>query len=218
MWRTRTSDFGLEAEDAALVRRMRAGDEAAFAEFFDDNFQSLYRFALSRLGRDSVLAKEIAQATFAKAFEKLGTYRGEAPLFSWLCAICRFEISGHFRRVERQPRLVSAVDEEGALRDAVQSAPAVSDDPERELLRAEVASMVHLAVDQLPPRYATVLESKYTLGLSVREIAEQLGTTAKAVESLLSRAREAFRDGFQGLSRQPIADLHAVGSAVGRKP
>ena len=80
---------------------MRAGDEAAFEEFYDSYFQALYRFALARLGQDAELAKEMAQATVCKAIEKLSSYRGEAALFSWLCTICRFEISGHFKRERR---------------------------------------------------------------------------------------------------------------------
>jgi RNA polymerase sigma-70 factor, ECF subfamily len=206
MWRQGSAP-GYQSDDAALVRRLRAGDEAAFEEFFEGNFHGIYRFALSRLGHDAGLAKEIAQATLVKAFEKLATYRGEAPLFSWLCSICRFEISGHFRRESRRPRLVSALDQSQETRGALESLRALGGDPEQQLLRAELAGMVHLAVDHLPPRYASVLESKYSLGLSVREIAEQMGITPKAVESLLSRAREAFRDGFSSLTGASGAGL-----------
>lgn len=179
---------------------MRAGDEAAFEEFYDSYFQALYRFAQARLGQDAELAKEMAQATVCKAIEKLASYRGEAALFSWLCSICRFEISGHFKRERRSPPQADLLGESGALRDVLDALPAL-DDPENELLRREVARLVHEAVDHLPSRYGQVLEWKYSDGLAVKEMADQLGMTPKAVESLLTRARLAFRDRFASLTR-----------------
>ncbi len=183
-----------------LVRRMRAGDEAAFEQFFEAYFHPLYRFALLRVAQDVELAKEMTQAALCTAIEKLGTYRGEAALFTWLCSICRFEISGHFRRARRLPPAVDLVEDGGPLRGVLDSLAADVDDPENALLRREVARLVHVTVDHLPPHYGQVLEWKYSDGLSVKQIAERLGTSPKAAESLLTRARQAFRDGFASLS------------------
>ena len=218
MWPKRNPDLELQPDDGALVRRMRAGEEAAFEEFFEGNFHGLYRFALLRVGHDSGLAKEVAQAAICKAFEKLGSYRGEASLFTWLCSICRFEISAHFRRVRRSPPLVSTFAEDAETRGVLESLHCGGDDPERHLLRTEVAVMVHGIVDHLPPRYAQVLESKYADGLSVREIAEQMGITPKAVESLLSRARQAFRDAFANLAGPLVSNLRPAAPGTGREP
>ena len=96
--------FAARPDDRALVRRMLAGEDAAFEEFFAASFQGLYRFALVRVGHDADLARDVAQAAICKGIERLATYRGEAPLFSWLCSICRFEITGHFRRLGRRPQ------------------------------------------------------------------------------------------------------------------
>jgi len=189
------------ADDRALVRRLRAGDEAAFEEFFDASFHGLYRFALIRLDQDSDLAREVAQAALCKAFEKLHTYRGEAPLFSWLCSICRFEISAHFRRERRSPPRVPLTADSVEARGALESIRFERDDPESQSVRREVARRVHLTLDHLPPHYATILEWKYTDGLSMKEISDRMGVSAKAVESLLSRARAAFRDGFSSLGQ-----------------
>ncbi|HEV8580972.1 MAG TPA: sigma-70 family RNA polymerase sigma factor [Thermoanaerobaculia bacterium] len=200
MWPKKPSEPGLQPEDRRLVQRLRAGDEEAFERFFDAYFHAIYRFALARLGQETDLAKEIAQATLCTAFEKLHTYRGEAALFSWLCSICRFEISGHFRRERRLPPQTDLVEEGPLPRGVLESLAAGCEDPENELLRREVARLVHLTVDHLPLHYGQVLEWKYSEGLSVKQIAEQLGVSPKAVESLLTRARQAFRDGFASLA------------------
>lgn len=190
--------FDPESEDRLLVRRMRAGDEEAFEQFFESYFHPLYRFAFGRVGQDAELAREIAQATICKAIEKLDTYRGEAALFSWLCAVCRFEITGHFRRAQRSPPCVDSMEEGRTLRGVLEALPADLDDPEHGLLRREVARLVHATLDLLPPRYGHILEWKYSDGLSVKQIAERLDISPKAAESLLTRARQAFRDGFAG--------------------
>lgn len=200
MWPRKPDKPDPQSEDRALVRRMRAGDEGAFEQLFEAYFQSLYRFALTRVDQDVELAKEMAQATFCKALEKLDTYRGEAALFSWLCSICRFEISGHFRRVQRLPPPLQLIEDGDPLRGVLESLAADTADPESALLRREVARLVHVTIDHLPPHYSKVLEWKYSDGLSVKQIAERLETSPKAVESLLTRARQAFRDGFASLA------------------
>jgi DNA-directed RNA polymerase specialized sigma24 family protein len=80
-----------------------AGDEPAFEEFFAAYFPRLFRFALPRVGGDEDAAEEATQAALVKAIEKLHTYRGEAALFTWLCAICRNEIVTIQRRTHREP-------------------------------------------------------------------------------------------------------------------
>lgn len=200
MWPRKPGEPDPQSEDRALVRRMRAGDEEAFDQFFETYFQPLYRFALARVDRDVELAKEMTQATLCKVLEKLDTYRGEAALFSWLCSFCRFEISAHFRSARRQPPALHLIEEGDPLRGVLESLAANTDDPESALLRREVSRLVHVAVDHLPPHYGRVLEWKYSDGLSVKQIAERLETSPKAVESLLTRARQAFRESFASLA------------------
>ena len=52
----------LNYRDLKLVRRLRAGDERAFAEFFGECFPRLYRFAIARMKQDADGAEEVAQA------------------------------------------------------------------------------------------------------------------------------------------------------------
>ncbi len=178
-------------EERALVDRMLAGDEAAFEAFADEYYPGLYRFVAARL-REPELVRDIVQNAACKAIAKLGSYRGEAPLFTWLCAIGRTEIALHFRGKSRAPRTVEL---------AEATVPRGTAPPEAPLLRRETRSLVHQALDGLPAPYGRALEWKYMEGVSVKEIARRLEVSPKAAESLLTRARNAFRGGYQGLTK-----------------
>jgi RNA polymerase sigma-70 factor (ECF subfamily) len=192
--------------DRELVRRMLAGDERAFADFFDGHFPGLYRFALTRLGRDEDAAEEVAQAALCKAISKLATYRGEATLFTWLCTFCRHEISAFCQRNRLTPRQVDLVEDRPEVRAALESLPAsLREGPAEIFDRKELGRLVAVALDRLPPHYGDALEWKYLEGLAVKEIAARLGLSAKAAESLLVRAREAFRDGFATLVQGAVS-------------
>jgi RNA polymerase sigma-70 factor (ECF subfamily) len=184
------------ASDVALVRRMLAGDETAFREFFDASFRPLFRFARTRLRGDAVAAEDVVQAVLGRALSKLDTYRGEAALLTWLFTICRHELADHFTREGRLGEPVELAADAPEIRAALESLGALAADPEDQLERGEVVHRVWAALDVLPARYGDALEWKYIHGLSVQEIAGRLGVGIKAAESVLSRAREAFREAF----------------------
>jgi len=191
--------------ESKLVQNMLSGDERAFTEFFDGYFPGLFRFALIRMHHDEDAAEDVVQATLCHAIPKLSTYRGEAALFTWLCTFCRHEISDYYRRTRRDRAAVLLVEDDPVVASALESLSVWSDaGPEADLRRGETARLVHVLLDRLPPRYAAVLEWKYIDGVSVGEIADRFGLSAKAAESLLTRARDAFREGFAILT-QPRA-------------
>jgi RNA polymerase sigma-70 factor (ECF subfamily) len=195
----------LNPGDRELARRMLSGDERAFHEFFDRHFRGLFRFALSRLGQDEDAAEEIAQATICKAIRKLGTYRGEAALFTWLCTFCRHEISAYYRRQGVVATQVDLVEDLPEIRAALESLGTELDDPGAALDQKELGRLVQITLDQLPGRYGSALEWKYLEEMSVKEIAVRLDLSPKAAESLLTRAREAFRDGFRTLTGASVS-------------
>jgi RNA polymerase sigma-70 factor, ECF subfamily len=193
---SRRQTVSKHAEDLQLVERMLAGDERAFTAFGDRYFQPLYRFTLCRLGGDRERTRDIVQTAITKALGKLATYRGDAALLTWLCACCRNEILMVFRSRRSAPAEVELGDE---VVPAEGFAAGGRRDPEATLLRAESGHLVHMTLDLLPAHYARALEWKYVDGLSVEEIAGRLGVRAKAAESLLTRAREAFRDSYSSV-------------------
>jgi RNA polymerase sigma-70 factor (ECF subfamily) len=183
--------------DRDLVRRMLGGEEHAFDEFFETNFDRVFRFAVRRVG-DSGAAEDIAQAAIVAAIRRLHTWRGEASLFTWLCAICRREIMAHVARTNRAPA-GWAIDDEPAAAAVLEGLSSLESSPEQTAAHEEMRQRVRLTLDYLPGRYGDVLEWKYLEGLTVNEIAARLGLSPKAVESMLTRARAAFREGFGAL-------------------
>jgi RNA polymerase sigma-70 factor (ECF subfamily) len=188
-------------EDKRLARRLLAGDERAFNRFFDDNFARLYRFALTRLSDDPEGAREVVQITLSRAIRKLHTYRAEAAMFTWLCAICRNEISDWLARQGRYREHVVLVEDYPEIQAAIDSfrAPA-GDSPERQFQRVEALRLIQVALDHLPVKYGNVLEWKYIEGHSIKEIAARLQIGTEAAQSLLARAKRAFADVYGTLN------------------
>ena len=197
-------------EDRELVAAMLAGDERAFTAFFETYFPRVYRFALPRLNRNADAAKDVVQATLVKAMRALGSWRGEATLFTWLCQICRRQIADHVRTQRRHSSKIVLIDDSDEVRAALESieAPA-SDDPFRGADSAELRRLVHAVLDRLPNRYGEALEWKYVEGRSVEEIGERLGIGQTAAQSLLARARVAFREGVEAVFGASADDVLA---------
>jgi RNA polymerase sigma-70 factor (ECF subfamily) len=189
-----------EHADKKLVARLLKGDRRSFDAFFNGYFLRLYRFALVRLDYDHDLAEETAQEVLCQAISKMATYRGEASLYAWMCTFCRHEISKQWKASRRARGDTALREDDPEIQAALESLlSAASYNPDVALYQSEVSRLVKVALDNVPALYADTLESKYVHGMSVREIAKRIGRSSKAVESILSRAREAFRDSFRTL-------------------
>jgi RNA polymerase sigma-70 factor, ECF subfamily len=184
--------------DLSLVRGMLAGDESAFRQFFETYFPRVYRFALPRLAGDIEATKEVVQASLTKAIRSLPSYRSDAAMFTWLCQICRYQIVDHLRANTRHSDRIVLIDDTPELRAALEAVEApAEDEPAQRLSRAQTRALVQSVLDRLPARYGDVLEWKYIEGRSVEEIGELLGVGHTAAQSMLARARTAFRDALE---------------------
>ena len=192
-------NFSQLKTDRTLAKRVASGDEPAFEEFFREYFPRLFRFTLSRVNGDADLAEEIVQRTMCRVVQKMGSFRGEALLFTWLCQICRNEMVATYRQRGIQDSQTVPLEDHPAIRAALESISVDTDTPEINRTQEELARFVRLTLEYLPAKYATALELKYIRGCSVDEIGAQLNISTKAAESVLSRARAAFKEGFRSL-------------------
>lgn len=184
--------------DKKLVARVLAKERAAFDEFFTTYFARLTRFCDARVG-DEQAVEDIVQETLVKALRSLHTYRGEALLFTWLCGICRNQIADWYRKNGRQQEQEVHLDDDPVVLAALESLGIAEQDALTDKLALN--NLITLTLDHLPERYGQALELKYLEGRSVKEIALQMNLGRLATQSLLSRARVAFRQGFSDLAR-----------------
>ena len=185
--------------DRALARRIATGDAQAFDAFFREYFPRLFRFTLTRTDGDADLAEEVVQRTMCIVVRKMSSYRGEASLFTWLCQICRNELVSIFRQHGTVARNSVPFEDIPEIRAALESISMDSGDPENERASNELARFVRVTLAHLPLNYSQALELKYIRGCSVGEIADEMQLSVKAAESVLSRARAAFKEGFRSL-------------------
>jgi len=197
-------------DEQQLIRRMLAGDEQAFDAFFNAYFARVYRFALPRLNGDVDATREVVQSTLAKAMRRIGDFRGESALFTWICQICRREAVDYIRSSRRHSRNVVLIDDRPELRAAIEALEAPEEfDLVKSYGRAEVGRLVRVVLDRLPANYGNALEWKYMEGNSVEEIGERLGIGTIAAQSLLARARVAFREALEQVFGAEAADIAA---------
>jgi len=193
----------------ADLRAAQAGDQGAIARFYDAHVDGLYTFIYYRVGRDTALAEDVVQETFAIALARgvdhhparrsdYDPARGSTA--SWLTVLSRNVIRDHLKAHRRSDELAAAWERIDATLAQTFAAMAERPLPGEVLERAETRDLVHMAVANLPEQYRTALTRKYVDGESLETLAGELGISIDAAKSLLARARRAFRDTFATLS------------------
>lgn len=206
--------MAIHLDDKRLVKRLLAGDERAFSQFFDDYFARLYRFALTRVSGNGEAAREIAQAAMSKGMARIDSYRGESALFTWMCVICRNELTDWLRRNAGYRRHVVLTEDYPEIQAVIDAFNAPQDEsPDRQFQRYEAARLIQVTLDRIPARYGDALEWKYIEGRSVKEIAARLGLSTEAAQSLLARAKQAFREVYGALAK-PVVEAATTNRSI----
>ena len=159
--------------ESTLIARAAAGDMAAQRALYEQHVDRVYRLAF-RLAGDEDLARDFTQETFVRAFDRLGTFRGDSALGTWLHAIGVSVSLNGLRKVKRFRARETTLDE--AL--TVATVPRRADPDLKERL--------HRAIDSLPDGYRTVFVMHDVEGYTHEEIAQMIGTTRETVTRLLS--------------------------------
>jgi RNA polymerase sigma-70 factor (ECF subfamily) len=143
-----------------------------------------------RSGKDRQVTEEIVQETWLVVARRIADFDPSRSAFeTWVIGIARNILRNHLRRARREESTL-ALDHDPVN----PRAP----DPQR---GSEIGERILLALTSLPGRFQDVLRDRYHEQLTVTEIATRRGQTPKAVESLLGRARKAFRRAFGEDSR-----------------
>jgi len=172
-------------EDHQLVERSRAGDVAAFEELVRRHQSRAYGVAYRLLGNKED-AQEVAQEAFARAYFRLGEFRGTAQFRTWLYRILVNLAVDYLRR--RRPE----VREEDAVLQPVSN----RENPGAHLHQQELRQRITRAIEVLPADLRTVIVLREMEGLSYSEIARVIRRPVGTVMSRLFHARQRLRQGL----------------------
>jgi RNA polymerase sigma-70 factor (ECF subfamily) len=176
-----------------LVRRLKAGDEEAYATVVRTTGARLLATA-RRFLQDEELARDAVQDAFLSAFRSIQGFDGESQLATWLHRIVVNASLMKLRTRRRKPEqsiepLLPAFAENGH-----HVTPVVpwTESAEQAVMRAETRARVRDAIAELPESYRTVLLLRDIEELSTREAAAALGIGENALKLRLHRARQAL--------------------------
>ena len=177
-----TSEQGLG--DADLVQAAQRGDRLAFAQLYENNVASVYRYLRSRA--EPADAEDITADVFIKAMRGLPSYRNRGlPFVAWLLRIARNELADHHKRRKREAH--------APLDDASLGRLAAQDDPEHTALHLAEVENVRFAMNQLTDLQQEVLRLRFDAQLSVAETAHAMKRNEGAVKVLQHSALRALR-------------------------
>lgn len=167
--------------DEALARRAAEGDKEAFVQLYRRYVNEMYGFHLNQLG-DPQEAEDLCSETFLRVAGALEGFDGRARFRTWLYAIARNLLRDRWRRQGRRPRQVELEAQDlvtpGADEATETDAPA----------NAGASAFGQAVLAELPPRYRLVLQLRILDGRSIRDTAEEMGTTPGNVKVLQYRA------------------------------
>lgn len=171
----------MRVNERELIARAAAGEPEAQRALYDAHVDRVYRLAY-RLAGDDDLARDFVQDAFVRAFQRLGEFRGDSALSTWLHAIT---VSVSLNGLRKVKRLRSR---EMPLEDAemIGTTPRRADPDLRQRL--------HAAIDNLPSGYRTVFVMHDVEGFTHEEIAHSLGIQPGTSKAQLFRARAKLRD------------------------
>jgi len=178
------------ADDTALVRRVAAGDEQAFARLYHGHGAPLYNYIV-RLVHDPAVAENLLQDVFVAVWQGAGRFRGSAQVRTWLFRIAHNQAVSWLRR-ERAGQGPEDSHDVGGVADA-------AGEPEAAAMSAWHADQVRRALDLLKPDHRAVIELVFFHELTYAEVAEVLDCPVGTVKSRMSWARRNLAEALKKL-------------------
>ncbi len=172
-----------------IVAEVLSGKKGAATRFYKQ-FAPRVRAYLIRKMPSIEDAEDVLQETFLSAFDSLPLYQGKSSLVTWIISIANHEVADFYRkRYIRQ-----AVEKTTPLFDNLVSEVL---SPEFILEKKKMERKFMRAYRSLSMQHQDVLSLRYELSMNVKEIALRMKMSFKATESLLFRARVAFREAYE---------------------
>src|SRR5262245_50173953 len=183
-------DAAQDIDERALIERCRAGDVEAFEPLVEKYRQRVWRLAFQVL-RDREEAWDCAQDAFVRAFQSLGSFRGQSAFYTWLFRIAMNVATDRLRSRGAQARAFGT--QPIPAEEWERTAPDPAARPDQAALGAERRERINEALDTLPPNARAIIMLSDVEGLSYREIATVLNCPIGTVMSRLHNARKRLR-------------------------
>ena len=173
---------------------MAQGEEAAYRAFYDAYFDRLFRYLLVVTAGDEDAAREALQSALVRVVRHIKLFPSDTVFWSWLTVLARSALSDQNRK---KRRYLAFLDRFIWHTRAQQGA---SNDPEAD---AKLARLLESSLGVLPFDERRLVEAKYFDRRPVRDLAEELNLSEKAVESRLVRIRQKLKTAIlDGLRRE----------------
>ena len=182
-----------------LLNRLREGDESAFRQFVDEQKQRIFTLCY-RILKDEDDAEDAAQEVFMKIYQKIGQFREESQLNTWVYRIAMTTSYDLLRKRKRKTPWMYMSSFTGGQnnqgnRSWEETLPIVNRiHPHATLEEKERLQKLYTAIDKLPENQKSAILLHYMEGLKYEQISEILGVSFSAVESLLFRARKNLKE------------------------
>jgi RNA polymerase sigma-70 factor (ECF subfamily) len=161
--------------------------EEKFISLYRSYVNEIYRYVFLRTGFDTALAEDITQDIFLDVFKGMGGFKGLSSNRTWIFTIAKNKLFDFYRKQYRQK--LELVDINDPLTEDLSSP---GQDTEYIIETALESQIICDCLNRIPGHYRIALILKYVDGRSVKQIAELTDKSAKAIESLLQRAKSAF--------------------------
>ncbi|MCG8536710.1 MAG: RNA polymerase sigma factor RpoE [Pseudomonadales bacterium] len=183
--------------DQLLVERVQQGDKTAF-DLLVKKYQHKVLAVIGRFVRDPDEAMDVAQDAFVKAYRALDRFRGDSAFYTWIYRIAVNTAKNHLVSRGRRP---PDTDVEVGEAEYYSGGEALQDfaDPEKQMMRDQLESVVFEALRELPDDLRTAVTLREFDGLSYEEIAEVMDCPVGTVRSRIFRGREAIDKRIQSL-------------------
>lgn len=180
----------MAAAERELVAAVLRKDRKAMAELVDRYTDPIYAYVRHRMLPRTELVDDLVQDVFLAALEGLNGFKGESSLRGWLVGIARHKVEDYYRARLREHE--SRTEEADAL--VAADFPPLEDAIDRVRRGEKIRDVLR----RLPETYSVALLWRYWEACSAREMAARTGTTEKAIERLLARARARFKQLWEG--------------------
>ncbi len=185
--------------DAALIARVKSGDERAFTELVKRYEQTVWGFAF-KLCRNEEKAQESFQDTFINVYRKIGQFDSRSKFSTWLYSIVANNCLMHRRKRKLEGLLESLDEAPDTENEHVQKQLAVWDDsPIETMMNKEMREQLDEAIQELPDEYKVVFVLRDLEEKTAEETAKILKLSVPAVKSRLRRSRIFLRHKLHGL-------------------